>query len=59
MNHLQVHINQDIKGDKTKNKDSTVHTTKYQSIRNQTVKPWWAQQQTQHQAQTISSIDRS
>ena len=31
----------------------------YPSKKNQTVKPWWAWQQTQHQAQTLSFIDES
>ena len=44
---------------KNKDKDSTVHTTEYRSKRNQTVTPWWAWQQTQHQVQTLSFIDKS
>ena len=31
----------------------------YQIKRNLTVKPWWAQLQTQHQALSLSSIDKS
>ena len=39
--------------------DSTLHTTAYQSKRNPTIKPRWAQPKTQHQTQTLSSIDKS
>ena len=56
---LFVHINQDIKKEIYKNKDSTVYITEYWSKRNQTVKPGWARQQTQHQAPTLSYIDKS
>ena len=43
MHHLLVHINQDIKRRKSKDKDSTVNKTEYQSKRNPTGKPGWAQ----------------
>ena len=42
MHHLLEHINQDIKKRQSKDKDSTVHKTEYQSKRNPTGKPRWA-----------------
>ena len=59
MYHLLVNTNRDIKRRWNKEKCSTVYTTVYQSKRNPTVKPRWAQPQTQHQAITLSSIDKS
>ena len=51
MHHLLEHINQDKKRRLSKDKDSTVNKTEYQSKRNHP-KP-------KHQAPTISSIDKS
>ena len=44
-----------------RDKDSRVYvyTNEYTSKKNPTVKPRWAQPQTQHQAPTLSSIDKS
>ena len=44
MHHLLEHINQDIKRRYSKDKDSSVNKTEYQSKRNPTGKPWWARQ---------------
>ena len=59
MHHLLEQINQDMKRRYSKDKDSTVNKTEYQSKRNPTGKPRWAWQQPKHQAPTISSIDKS
>ena len=59
MNHLLEHINKDIKGDKAKNMDSTVHKTEYRSKNNPTDTLRWTRQQPKHQAPTISSMDKS
>ena len=48
------------KGDKTKIRTQQYYyTTEYQSKRNPTAKPRWARPPTQHQALTLSSIDKS
>ena len=44
MYHLQKHIKQNIKRRNSKDKDSTVNKTKYQSTRNPMGKARWAQQ---------------
>ena len=44
MHHLIEHINQDITKRQSKDKESTVNKTEYQSKRNPTVKPRWARQ---------------
>ena len=44
MHHLPEHINQDIKRRQSKDKDSTVKKTEYQSKRNPTGKLRWARQ---------------
>ena len=57
MYHLPEHINQDITRSWSKDKDSTVNKTEYQSKRNPTGKPRWARQTAKYQAPTISSKD--
>ena len=42
MHHLLEHINQDIERRNSKDKDSTVNKTEYQSKKNPTGKPQWA-----------------
>ena len=59
MHHLLKHINQDIKGDKSKDKDSTVNKTEYPSNRIPTGKPQWSNKHLNYQAPTILSIDKS
>ena len=59
MHQLLEQTNQDIKRRLSKDKDSTVHKTEYQSKRNPAGKPRWAWQQSKHQTLTISSIDKS
>ena len=44
MHHLLKHINQDKTRRNSKDKDSTVNKTEYQSKINQTGKPQWARQ---------------
>ena len=58
MHHLLKHINQDITRRKSKDKDSTVNKTEYQSKKKQQqVNPGGPDKQPKHQAPTISSID--
>ena len=57
MYHLLLNANRDIKRRENKYKDSRVYTPEYRCERNQTVKPWWARLQTQHQALTLSPIE--
>ena len=59
MHHLPEHTNQDITRRRSKDKDSTVNKTEYQSKRNPTGKPRWARQTAIDQAPTISSTDKS
>ena len=59
MYHIVVNTHWGIKRRQNKDKDSTVYTTEYRSKRNPTVKPQWAQLQTQHKVLTLSSIDKS
>ena len=51
--------NEIYKGDKKKDKGSTVYTTEYQSKRNQTIKLRLARLQVQHQGLNLLSIDKS
>ena len=59
MHHLLEHINQDIKRRQSKDKNSTVNKTEYQSKKIQQVNPGQPNKQPKHQAPTISSIDKS
>ena len=59
MHHLLEHINQDIKRRNSKDKDSTVNKTEYQSKKIQQVNPSGPDQQSNHQSPTISSIEPS
>ena len=59
LHHFLEHINQAIKIRKSKDKDSTVNKTEHQSQKIQQVNPGGPDKQPNHQAPTISSIDKS